>query len=144
MYSCVLLLSLLMIVCKVPAVEWGIKPIQLLMLFNFTDVKGIPSNLFISRVRLFQMGIRKKDLTKSASLLLNTKKYYTNAPISANPFISGLIYLFCFDLKSLWLYRIIYCYIQVLNESQFMHFNMISLIPKPGLTCCFWLKRYYV
>lgn len=122
----------------------GLSPFQLLMLFNFTDVKGIPSNLFISRARLFQMGIRKEDLTKSASLLLNTKKYYSNVPISANPFISGLIYLFCFDLKSLWLYRIIYCYIQVLNESQFMHFNMISLIPKPGLTCCFWLKIYYV
>lgn len=122
----------------------GLSPFQLLKIFNFTDVKSIPSNLFISRVRLFQMGIRKKDLTKSASLLLNIKKYYSNAPISANTFISGLIYLFCFDLKSLWLYRITYCYIRVLNESQFMHFNMISLIPKPGLTCCFWLKRYYV
>lgn len=100
-----------------PAVEWRIKPIPIIDAFNFTDVTGILSNLFISRARLFQMGIRKQDLAKSASLLLNTKEYYSNAPVSANPFISGLIYLFCLDLKSLWLYRIIYCHVQVLNES---------------------------
>lgn len=84
----------------------GLSPFQLLMLFNFTDVKDIPSNLFISRARLFQMGIRKQDLIKSASLLLDTKEYYSSTLVSANPFISGLIYFFCLDLKSMWLYRI--------------------------------------